>query len=103
MTEVKKVKEPVVETPTEKVESSKKLNRAWWLLLVAVLLAAASGYGVYRWQQQKVKDLNQQVSQLKKPAVVVTAPTKAADPYTGWGTYCSHIEAACFRFPNDWK
>lgn len=87
------------------------------LLYIAVLLAALLAGGIYAWQNNKVKDFRNKLSQansqittlnkqLADAEAAIPSNTNAGNapnnPYAGWKTFCDNFSNVCLRYPKDW-
>lgn len=74
----------------------KKPNRKPLMILAVVVLLALVGYGVYAWQNNRVAQLESQVSELKKETA---AEAKPIDQYAGWKSTTMKYEKLSFKYP----
>jgi len=79
----------------------KKPGRMALQIFAILVLLGLVGFGVYAWQNNRVAQLENKVTELKKETAEKTNVT--ADPYTGWKIYTSKTEKSSFRYPPDWK
>jgi len=70
------------EAAQQVLPAEKKPNRKPLMVLAIVLLLGLVGYGVYAWQNNRVAQLEKQVSELKKSPTTTTTAV-VSDPYKG--------------------
>jgi hypothetical protein len=74
------------------------------VLIVIVVLALATGGGVYAYHKDhktKVATVSTQKNTMKSKSTSSTSTT--SDPYAGWKTGTLKYEMATFRYPSPWK
>ena len=73
------------------------------IFAVVVLLALVGG-GIYAWQNNRVAQLENQVTELKKTDSNTTATSvTTSDPYKGWNSFTSSYQNVTFKYPADWS
>jgi hypothetical protein len=78
----------------------KKPGKIALQVFAVIVLLALVGTGIYAWQNNRVAQLEQEVTELKNDSA---ADSKTKDPYAGWKTYTSNTEKSSFKYPADWK
>jgi len=86
------------EAAQQVLPAEKKPNRKPLMVLAIVLLLGLVGYGVYAWQNNRVAQLEKQVSELKKSPTTTTTAV-VSDPYKGWKSYTTQYEKLTFKYP----
>lgn len=87
----------------EVMPAQKKPGRmALQIFAIAVLLGLV-GYGIYAWQNNRVAQLEKQVTELKNTDTASpTTSTTTSDPYKGWKSYTTKNEKISFKYPADY-
>lgn len=77
--------------------TQKKPGRLALQIFAVVVLLALVGGGIYAWQNNRVAQLEKQVTELKKTDSNTTA---TSDTYAGWKSYTTQYEKLTFKYPS---